>query len=167
MNTLVSTTLTTALGPFTVIASDDSVVAAGFAASPDELGQLLRHKLDVSHVAEFQDLGELSGAVGRYFAGDLDALDSVPVVQAGSPFQQASWVALRNVRAGERVSYRQLAARTKAGSARAAGSACASNSATLFVPCHRVVRSSGELGGYLWGLDRKRWLLDHERRSAA
>ncbi len=167
MTTIAATTMTTPVGPFTIIAHEDAVIAAGFAGSADELRRHLRHHVDAFGVVELDDLGELSSAVGRYFAGDLDAIDGIPVAQAGSPFQQAAWTVLRRIPAGKTVSYRELAARTMVGSARAAGSACARNAATLFVPCHRVVRSGGELGGYLWGLERKRWLLEHERRATA
>src|SRR5205807_2525819 len=80
-----------------------------------------------------------------------------------SGFQQAAWSAMRGVPAGQTISYRELAGRSGTGSARAAGSACGRNAVALFVPCHRVVQSGGGLGGYYWGLDRKRWLLEHER----
>ena len=65
--------------------------------------------------------------------------------------------------AGEPVSYTELAARTGNPAAnRAAAQACARNAAALFVPCHRVIRTDGTLGGFRWGLPAKRWLLDHE-----
>jgi methylated-DNA-[protein]-cysteine S-methyltransferase len=112
------------------------------------------------------DLGDISKAITAYFGGELAALDSIPVALDGSAFQRAVWDALRSVSAGAPVSYTALAARAGAASAvRAAGSACGRNPVAVIVPCHRIVRADGALGGYLWGLDRKRWLLQHERRT--
>jgi O-6-methylguanine DNA methyltransferase len=166
MTTYAATTMPTPVGPFTMIASNDSVIAAGFSRSATELNDQLRHPVEMAGVMERGDLGELSRAVERYLAGDLDAIDVIPVAQRGSPFQQSAWQVLRSIPAGQTMSYREVAARTGVGSARAAGSACGRNAVTLFVPCHRVVRTGGELGGYFWGLDIKRWLLEHERRVA-
>ncbi len=166
MSTMDATTIATPLGPFTMVAGEEGVMSAGFAVSADDLGRQLRRPLKASGVVERRDLGVLSAAVERYFDGELDAINDIPLAQVGSPFQQAAWAALRRIPAGQTMSYGELAVSIKRGSARAAGSACARNPVTLLVPCHRVVRSGGELGGYHWGLDRKRWLLDHERRSA-
>jgi methylated-DNA-[protein]-cysteine S-methyltransferase len=87
----------------------------------------------------------------------------VPVRQPGGAFQQAAWSAMREIPAGHTWSYSELA--TMAGrpdAVRAAGTACARNTVAPFVPCHRVLRSDGSLGGYAYGLDAKRWLLAHE-----
>lgn len=103
-------------------------------------------------------------AVRRYVAGDLGALDDVPV-DAGpaSPFRQRVWDALRQIPAGTTWSYAELAERIgTAGAVRAVGSANGANPVWLAVPCHRVVRSDGSLGGYGGGVDRKAWLLAHE-----
>jgi methylated-DNA-[protein]-cysteine S-methyltransferase len=70
---------------------------------------------------------------------------------------------MRAVRAGSTISYTDLAARAgMAGAARAAGAACAANLIAPVVPCHRVLRTDGSLGGYYYGLERKQWLLGHE-----
>jgi methylated-DNA-[protein]-cysteine S-methyltransferase len=75
---------------------------------------------------------------------------------------------LRHVKPGEPVTYTAFAELTgRPRAVRAAAAACARNAAALFVPCHRVLRTDGTLGGYRWGLDVKRWLLDHERRATA
>ena len=73
---------------------------------------------------------------------------------------QRLWVALRRIPAGEVRSYAELGGDRR--HARAAGTACARNPVALIVPCHRVVRADGSLGGFGWGTDVKRWLLDHE-----
>src|SRR5690606_27330929 len=111
--------------------------------------------------------GEVADAVARYTAGDVGALDRVPVRQPGGPFVQAVWEAMRDIGAGGTISYTELAARAGRPTAvRAAASACARNLVAPFVPCHRVVRSDGTLGGYAYGLAVKAALLEHERTHA-
>ena len=107
-------------------------------------------------------------ALVAYFDGEVDALDCVPVSPRGTDFQQRVWAALRTIPAGTTCSYRDLAARVGAPRAsRAVGRANATNPIPLFVPCHRVVRADGQLGGFAFGLECKRWLIEHESRSNA
>lgn len=102
-------------------------------------------------------------ALTRYAAGDLDALDDVEVSQPGGPFMQRAWIELRGVKAGETDSYAGLAERAGSPAAvRAAGQACARNKVAPFVPCHRILRTDGTLGGYAYGLPVKAALLEHE-----
>jgi methylated-DNA-[protein]-cysteine S-methyltransferase len=102
-------------------------------------------------------------AVEAYFAGDLAALDGLSVETAGTQFQRAVWAALRNIPAGETLSYGQLAARIgKPKAVRAVGLANGSNPVGVVVPCHRVIGADGSLTGYGGGLPRKLWLLRHE-----
>lgn len=104
-----------------------------------------------------------AGAVRRYVTGEVGALDDVEVDLHGTPFQQRVWEALRAIPVGTTCSYGELAARLGApGAVRAVGTANGANPTWLVVPCHRVVRSDGSLGGYGGGLDRKAWLLGHE-----
>ena len=163
MTKIASTTMTTPLGQFTMIGGDDGLIAAGFTRTADELRNGLRDHLAADGVVAMADLGEVSAAATRYFEGEIHAIDAIPVVQPGSRFQQAAWDVMRSVPAGRTISYRELAERAGTGSPRAAGSACGRNAVTLFVPCHRVVQTGGGLGGYYWGLERKRWLLEHEQ----
>jgi methylated-DNA-[protein]-cysteine S-methyltransferase len=101
--------------------------------------------------------------LAAYFAGDVDALDSLAVRADGTPFQQSVWKELRLVRAGETASYGEIAERIGSPTAaRAVGMANATNPIALIVPCHRIVRTGGALGGYYYGVETKRWLLDHE-----
>jgi methylated-DNA-[protein]-cysteine S-methyltransferase len=101
--------------------------------------------------------------LARYFDGDLAALDGIEVAPEGTPFQQRVWSELRALRPGETVSYAELARRVGSPRAvRAVGSANARNPVAIVVPCHRVVRSDGALGGYAGGVERKAWLLRHE-----
>jgi methylated-DNA-[protein]-cysteine S-methyltransferase len=162
-----TTTMQTPAGPLTIVASDTGVVrAAGFT---DDVGQLLELLPPSRRQAPARraDLGRLTDAVGSYLAGDLDALDGIPVEPGGddrSGFIVHAWHTLRQVGAGEVVTYSELAARAgRPRAVRAAANACARNAVALFVPCHRVRRSDGGLGGYRWGTAVKQWLLDHER----
>jgi methylated-DNA-[protein]-cysteine S-methyltransferase len=114
-------------------------------------------------VADHPTLDGVVRAVERYAAGDLSALDGVPVEQPGGPFFQQAWAAMRAIPAGTTTTYTELAAAAGSPMAvRAAGSACARNLVAPFVPCHRVLRTGGLLGGYYFGLDVKRALLTHE-----
>jgi methylated-DNA-[protein]-cysteine S-methyltransferase len=102
-------------------------------------------------------------ALTAYAAGDLAALDRVLVRQPGGPFMQVAWTELRGVRAGQTDSYAGLASRAgRPAAVRAAGQACARNRVAPFVPCHRILRTDGTLGGYAYGLPVKKALLVHE-----
>jgi AraC family transcriptional regulator of adaptative response/methylated-DNA-[protein]-cysteine methyltransferase len=91
-----------------------------------------------------------------------------PLERAGSPFQNAVWDALLTIPPGETWSYARLARTVGRPQAiRAAGTANGANQFAIVIPCHRVITSNGELGGYGGGLPRKRWLIDHERSCTA
>ena len=82
----------------------------------------------------------------------------------GTAFQQEVWDALRAIPAGETRSYGEVAAALgRPGASRAVGAATGRNPISIIVPCHRLVGASGAMTGYAGGVDRKRWLLDHER----
>ncbi len=81
----------------------------------------------------------------------------------GTEFQRAIWQVISEIPFGETITYSELALRAdKPGAARAAGTACGKNPVALVIPCHRVVRTSGEDYGYSWGIARKKWLLEFE-----
>ncbi len=89
---------------------------------------------------------------------------AVPLDVAGTTFQKEVWEALRSIPAGTRRTYAEVArAVGRPGGARAVARACATNPVPILVPCHRVVRADGSLGGYRWGVRRKQALLDSER----
>jgi methylated-DNA-[protein]-cysteine S-methyltransferase len=106
-------------------------------------------------------------AIDRYFRGELDAIDSIPVKTGGTEFQKEVWRALRTIPCGSTVSYGQLAKQIRRPKAvRAVGLANGSNPIGVVVPCHRVIGADGSLTGYGGGLERKKWLLEHESRAA-
>ena len=103
-------------------------------------------------------------ALDAYFGGDLREFD-LPLEPRGTPFQRLVWEEIARIPFGSTISYGELARRTgRPGAARAVGAAAGANPIPIVVPCHRVVGSGGALTGYAGGLDRKAWLLDHERR---
>jgi methylated-DNA-[protein]-cysteine S-methyltransferase len=153
-------TIDTPVGPFTIAGRDDTVIAAAFT---DDVGALVA-PVPLNGDA---DIDRFTKAVAAYFDGDLTAIDAVPVEQPGGAFMQQGWKALRAIPAGEPLSYTAFAAALGRSptAARAAAQACARNTIALFVPCHRVVRTDGSLGGYRWGVDIKRFLLAHEAET--
>ena len=101
--------------------------------------------------------------LAAYFDGDVGALDALHVETHGTPFQQEVWRQLRLIPVGSTISYGELARRIgRPNAQRAVGMANASNPIALIVPCHRVIRTGGAIGGYGFGIDCKRWLLAHE-----
>lgn len=159
-------TLDTPFGPFTAVVDDGgSVLAAGWTAELDELLPQVHPSLRPAELVE-GDLGQVGDAIRRYHDGEIAAIDDVPVRQRSGTFLEHAWEILRTVPAGDPVTYTEYAARSgRPAAVRAAASACARNAAALFVPCHRVVRTDGTLGGFRWGLEMKRRLLEHEAKA--
>lgn len=101
----------------------------------------------------------------RYFE-DGDFKFDLPMAPAGTPFQEKIRRLLHEISAGQTVTYQELAVRLgQPHAARAAGNALAQNPLLIVVPCHRVIGKSGQLTGYAGGIDRKKWLLEHESRG--
>jgi methylated-DNA-[protein]-cysteine S-methyltransferase len=104
--------------------------------------------------------------LAEYFDGQRRHFE-LPLAPEGSPFQQAVWMALRDIPYASTESYGELAARIgRPGAARAVGLANGRNPISIIVPCHRVIGADGSLTGYGGGVDRKRHLLDLERATA-
>lgn len=119
-------------------------------------------------------LGETDEAMSRAIDAVVEAASGkaqsveVPIDLQGTAFQQRVWRMLTRIPPGETVSYTALARAVESPNAvRAVGSACGANPVALLIPCHRVVRHDGGLGGYRWGLARKERILDAERLAAA
>ena len=105
-------------------------------------------------------------AMLAYFAGRLDAIEELSVATSGTDFQNQVWAALRRIPTGKTLSYGALAqAIGRPAAVRAVGLANGSNPIAIIVPCHRVIGANASLTGYGGGLERKRWLLDHEAHS--
>lgn len=136
--------------------------ALGFADDHDRMEQTL--EATPSEAAD--DPGGVTAALRAYFDGHLDVLDDIPIHTEGTPFQERVWRALRAIPCGETRTYGEIArAIGQPGAARAIGLANHRNPIALVVPCHRVIGAGGALVGYGAGVERKRWLLSHERRA--
>jgi AraC family transcriptional regulator of adaptative response/methylated-DNA-[protein]-cysteine methyltransferase len=160
--------LETPLGTMLIGATDRGICFAQFGESEEEL----RKKLQAEHVnAEIvpmrrpyhPDFAKWTDAIIGHLAGERPDLD-LPLDIRATAFQMRVWKYLQSIPSGDVASYREVAAgigRPKA--SLAVANAVARNPVALIIPCHRVIRDSGALGGYRWGLERKRTLLDIER----
>jgi len=138
-----------------------------FADSAERRRQELAQHFPNTAIEPARDHSNLSAAIARYFDGEVTSIDDLPVAGIGTPFQQECWAALRIIAPGSTRSYgEQARALDKPHAARAVGRANASNPFAIVVPCHRLCGANGDLTGYGGGLERKRWLLDHEARHA-
>jgi methylated-DNA-[protein]-cysteine S-methyltransferase len=166
------TTVDTPPGPFTAVVADgrdgqEVVLASGWTDDVSELLPVIHRSLRPTWV-ERADTLPVVDVVEAFVAGDVTAIDAVPVRQRSGPFLEEAWEVLRTVPAGEPETYTAFAARCgRPAAVRAAAGACSRNAAALFVPCHRVLATGGGLGGFRWGTPVKRWLLDHETEHAA
>lgn len=105
-------------------------------------------------------------ALLAYFDGQLAAVEGVPVASSGTVFQNEVWAGLRRIPRGQTLSYGALAKDIgRPAAVRAVGLANGSNPIAIIVPCHRVIGADASLTGFGGGLERKRWLLDHEQRG--
>jgi methylated-DNA-[protein]-cysteine S-methyltransferase len=151
------------IGPLTLAGRDGRLCALRFGDERAAVLETLNMRDRDPAVSTTADPAGAASALRAYFDGDLHAFDRVDVVLDGTPFQQRVWTALREVRAGRTASYSDIATAIGAPAAvRAVGAANGANPVALVVPCHRIIGSSGSLTGYGGGLDRKRWLLQHE-----
>lgn len=158
------TTLDSPIGALTLGARGGRVCLLHFGGDLEAARRCMTRWYPEEPVSADPDPPGALAALRAYFAGDLDAIDAVAVEMNGTPFQQRVWAALRGVRAGTTTSYSAIARAIGAPAAvRAVGAANGANPVALIVPCHRIIGSNGSLTGYGGGIDRKRWLLQHER----
>ncbi|WP_312172217.1 methylated-DNA--[protein]-cysteine S-methyltransferase [Microbacterium sp.] len=161
MNAIIQT-IETPDGPFTILADErQRVLSSGWTADQATIVARLAPLGRPTEVRE-RDTDAAAAALA-FYAGDLSAIDAVAVKQTGTTLQLAGWSALREIEPGEPLTYTSFAARLgNPRAVRAAASICARNAPALFVPCHRVLRADGTLGGFAWGLDVKASLLERE-----
>ncbi len=159
-----ASTVDTPAGPFTTVVADDgAVLAAGWTADLAELRPQVAATLWPADLEIRPELGDVTKSILAYHEGDLTAVDEIEVRQRSGEFREHAWRVLRTVPPGKPISYTDYAALAgRPAAIRAAAGACAYNAAALFVPCHRVLRTDGTLGGFRWGLPVKQWLLDYE-----
>lgn len=163
MATVALGTLDTPIGTLTIAASGGRVCLVHFGADDERVRAMLRGWYPDAAVQDDRDPAGAVTVLERYFSGDLDSLDSLDVDPQGTPFQRRVWLALRSVKPGTTRSYAELARQVGAPAAvRAVGAANGANPVAVVLPCHRIIGSNGSLTGYGGGLERKRWLLEHE-----
>ncbi len=154
---------TTPLGDLLLVFDDKGLRALDFAGFEARLHRLLRLHYGTVELVAAPAPAAMVQALRAYFAGDLRALDAIPVATGGSDFQRQVWAALRTIPPGATTSYGELAAAIgRPGASRAVGMANGANPIGIVVPCHRVIGANGALTGYAGGVERKRWLLRHE-----
>jgi AraC family transcriptional regulator, regulatory protein of adaptative response / methylated-DNA-[protein]-cysteine methyltransferase len=142
----------TSLGPLLIAATDKGLCRVSFEEGEDELRRRFPHAAIEPGGAALATLAARVVAEVETPGRDRD----LPVDVQGTAFQEAVWQALKAIPPGESLSYAELAAQVgRPGAVRAAGSACGANPVAIAIPCHRVARSDGSLGGYAYGLDRK------------
>jgi len=167
---IVTTLIDTPLGPMLAGATDEGVCLAEFADRrmlPTQLDTLRRRLSRPIVAGRHPHLDRLRTQLTEYFAGERSTFD-MPLVVPGSAFQQRTWAELRAIAPSTTVSYEELAARVgRPRAQRAVGTANGANRIAVVIPCHRVVRKSGETGNYGGGRWRKEWLLAHETRVSA
>lgn len=147
----------TPFGVLAVVAHNDVVVSSGFMSLT-----AAKARLESQHVSK-GTLPWIDEAIDAFLDGDFAPLMKIKVRQPGADFAQAAWKAMRGIKAGKAISYAELADRAGSPAAvRAAGSACARNWVAPFVPCHRIIRTGGDLGNYGYGVAVKSALLRHE-----
>lgn len=156
------------LGLVLVAQSAIGISALLFGSERDELGRELReHYPTAVLIADDATLGALLAQVVAFVEKPARGLN-VPLDMRGTEFQRKVWTALQQIPAGSTSSYADIANEIGAPtSARAVAQACAANSLAVVVPCHRVVKSDGQLSGYRWGVERKRALLEREAHDTA
>lgn len=161
------TEFTSPIGQITLAVRDGRLCALSFSDGWPRRRQQLEKRFREVHFQHTDSASDIVRRLHEYFGGDLDALASIQVDPGGTSFQQRVWHALRKVAPAHTVSYGHLARAIGSPSAcRAVGAANGSNPVGIVIPCHRVIGATGALTGYGGGIERKRWLLEHERHAA-
>ena len=163
MTTVARVRFSSPVGPLEGYVHEDALCAFSFADGRYDPLATVTARLGAVDVKDGDPL-HVESTFRDYFDGGLSLLDGIRVETGGTPFQRRVWEALRTIPAGQTWSYLEVAREVGATEAvRAVGAANGANPVAIVVPCHRVIGSNGRLVGYGGGLERKRWLLAHER----
>ena len=167
---LARTYISTPLGEMLALASEDGLCALEFTGPRKRIPRLEARlsRWFPSHEIvdrEARVIARMRKWLTAYFAGTSAAAEDIPLDMRGAPFEKRVWTALCAIPPGQTTSYGAIAKSLgDAGASRAVGAANGANPVAIIVPCHRVIGSTGSLTGYGGGLERKKWLIDHERR---
>lgn len=148
--------ISTPVGPLTIVSDGRAITIVSMRAAADVIARPGEWVEDDARLMAARE------QLAAYFAGELRQF-TLPLAPRGTPFQMQVWTALRQIPFGETRSYGTLAASIgQPGSARAVGAANRTNPIGIIVPCHRVIGADGSLTGYAGGIERKKFLLEHE-----
>jgi methylated-DNA-[protein]-cysteine S-methyltransferase len=152
------------IGTLLIISDGTSLIALDYRGYDHRMNRFLAARFGSFQLHDADDPGGATSALRAYLAGDVTAIDALPVNAGGNEFQRRVWDELRRIPAGTTISYGEQARRIglTAAASRAVGHANSQNPVAIVVPCHRVIGADATLTGYAGGLDRKRWLLQHE-----
>lgn len=152
----------TPIGDLQVMMNESAIVLCEFS---DHQARITKHLAKHHAGAEIVDIEapeKISAAFENYFSGNVDALNELAFSPSGTAHELKIWHYLRTVPAGTTQSYGEMAKNLNS-SPRAVGGANGRNAIALIIPCHRIIGADGALTGYAGGLERKQWLLRHER----
>ncbi len=154
----------TPIGPLVLLAREGILLMLEFEDAGPRLEREMKARFGGEEHQPADDPFGLSSRVRAYFAGELGAIDAIETDGGGTDFQKRVWAELKRIPCGVTISYGELARRLgDVKAVRAVGLANGRNPISIAVPCHRVIGADGSLTGYGGGVDRKRWLLVHER----
>jgi methylated-DNA-[protein]-cysteine S-methyltransferase len=163
MKTLAVHRMPSPLGELLLVADGPSLCALDYAGYDERMLKLLWRRYGPVRLTEEPDTQGFSQCLHAYFDGDYRAIDMIQVSTGGTSFQQQVWSVLRSIPPGSALSYGALAERIgRPTAARAVGTTNGLNPISIVVPCHRLIGAGACLTGYAGGLERKRWLLQHE-----
>ena len=154
------------IGPVTIVINDDTVIICEFSDREGRVARQLDQYYPDATVVNGECPQGIQTMFDQYFAGDQNALDDLKSAPMGTEFERRVWTELKNIKAGTTDSYGAMAKRLNS-SPRAVGRANGRNPVALIHPCHRVIGADGSLTGYAGGLERKEWLLAHEKSQLA
>jgi AraC family transcriptional regulator of adaptative response/methylated-DNA-[protein]-cysteine methyltransferase len=155
------------LGRVLIAATNKGICSIQFAESDEELEQGLKQEFPfATRRRDDEGMGEFTANLMQHMRG-LEKAPALPLDIQATAFQRRVWSYLQSIGFGETRSYSEVAKAIKQPTAvRAVAHACATNPVAIAIPCHRVLRSNGDLGGYRWGLERKKVLLELEASAA-
>ena len=149
-----------------IVVDGGKLAALDFNGYEVRMQRLLAKRYDEMKFTKKSNPCGFSACLREYLAGELDALNDIPVETGGTEFQRAAWQALRTIPVGSTATYAEQAARIgRPKAVRAIGAANGQNPIAIVLPCHRVVGANGSMTGYAGGVATKEWLLRHEGRS--
>ncbi|MBX2864261.1 MAG: methylated-DNA--[protein]-cysteine S-methyltransferase [Leptolyngbyaceae cyanobacterium MAG.088] len=169
--TLRLTKVSSAIGTILLVTDQEALVSLDYEGYEHRMMRLLTKRYGPFELVETSpnqhDCSTLEtdviNRIEAYLNGDLAAIDPIPANPGGTAFQAQVWHALRSIPAGSVMSYGALARKLgNAAAVRAVGTTNSLNPISIVLPCHRVIGANGNLTGYAGGLERKRWLLNHE-----